>query len=343
MGLTAAFFKEVSGVSSMVRDQVLEKWLGQVLGTPAFIRRPLAGDASFRRYDRIAVAEKSYVLMDAPPPEIPGVFAEIAALLEKQGLSVPRVLHQDLGHGFLVLSDLGDRLYLNELNEHTADRLYQDAFDALLEIQARVVAPCGFSAFDRAFLKRQLNIFEEWYLEKHKALPISEEIQALLTPIYEHLFQVIECQPQVFVHRDYHSRNLMILEEGSPGILDFQDAMIGPITYDLVSLLQDCYISWPRERVVDWVESVRVESKHLGLLKQSTTAAEFLQWFDWTGLQRHLKNLGIFARLYYRDQKSGYLKDIPQLLHYITETCDRYVELKPLQQFLETLPETVRA
>jgi hypothetical protein len=159
-------------------------------------------------------------------------------------------------------------------------------------------------------------------------------------PFYMLISKSFEEQPQVFVHRDYHSRNLMILENDNPGILDFQDAMKGPITYDLVSLLQDCYISWPRVSVEAWVSDFQMRAKQVGLLKPDLEPAKFMRWFDWTGLQRHLKNLGIFARLHYRDGKSGYLKDIPQVLRYISETCHRYEELLPLWAFLKNLPET---
>ena len=322
----------------MSRERALEQWLQEVLKTPDFKRTVLAGDASFRRYYRIYFEELQYVVMDAPPPEAPHLFAEIALMLEKQGLSVPRIVAMEINEGFLLLSDLGDRLYLNELNENTVDNLYQDAFKAMLKIQK---CEAALPAFDRDFLQRQFGIFEEWYLEKHKAIEISESDQAMLRPIYELLFQVIENQPQVLVHRDYHSRNLMILEEGNPGILDFQDAMRGPITYDLVSLLQDCYIAWPRERVVEWVADFRLQAKKTGLSTLKEDFFEFLRWFDWTGLQRHLKNLGIFSRLHHRDNKSGYLKDIPQVLNYIFATCSHYPELHPLGTFLQSVHEGI--
>jgi len=327
---TANVYK--SRKSNMSREQVLEKWLKNVLNTPNFKRTLLAGDASFRRYYRVHVENTQYVVMDAPPPEIPHLFADIARLLEIQGLSVPSIVADQMEEGFLLLSDLGDRLYLNELNEQTADSLYHDAFKAMLKIQK---CEMKLPVFDRLFLQRQLGIFEEWYLRRHKSIEPSTYL-ATLTPVYELLFQAIEEQPQVLVHRDYHSRNLMILEKGNPGILDFQDAMYGPITYDLVSLLQDCYIAWPRERVVKWVTDFYIQAKDAELLGYACDFAKFLRWFDWTGLHRHLKNLGIFTRLHYRDNKSGYLKDIPQVLSYISEACDRYPELQSLGDFLQS-------
>jgi aminoglycoside/choline kinase family phosphotransferase len=323
----------------MSREQRLENWLSQILKTQDFKCVTLAGDASARRYFRVYIAGTQYVVMDAPPPEIPKVFAELALILENQGLQVPKIIRADFEHGFLLLSDLGDRLYLSELNEASADQLYQNAFEALIKIQ---FCKQDLPVFDRDFFDRQLGIFEEWYLKKHCAFSDAklEKTKAILNSVSEKLFEIWQSQPQVFVHRDYHSRNLMILPEQSPGILDFQDAMIGPITYDLVSLLQDCYIAWPRERVQNWVRDFYDRAKAAGTLSGHQNFSEFLHWFDLTGLQRHLKNLGIFARLHYRDNKSGYLKDIPQLLTYISETCHRYADLKPLLNFFETLQQT---
>lgn len=323
----------------MFREQLLDDWLSRVLKTHQFKRLSLAGDASARRYFRVYIEGKQYVVMDAPPPEIPKVFADIALVLEQQGLQVPKVIHADFDHGFLLLSDLGDRLYLSELNETSADQLYQNAFESLLKIQQ---CPKILSVFDQDFFSRQSGLFEEWYLKKHCVLTASdfERTKDTLNPVYEKIFAVWQSQPQVFVHRDYHSRNLMVLSEQGPGILDFQDAMTGPITYDLVSLLQDCYISWPRERIENWVFDFYRRAVNNGLLSGQETKSEFLRWFDLTGLQRHLKNLGIFARLNYRDNKPGYLKDMPQVLKYISETCHRYTELKPLSNFFETLQET---
>lgn len=318
----------------MSRQHIRDQWLREVFSTKAHEVKPLAGDASFRSYHRVWVAERQFVLMDAPPPEAPQKFVEIALLFREHGLSVPEIVASHLEHGFLLLSDLGDRLYLNELNDLSADGLYQDAFTAIFKMQ-RITSTLPF--FDRPFLERQMDIFEEWYLKKNKGIIISPEFKKILEPVYQLLFETIENQPQVLVHRDYHSRNLMILSEGSPGVLDFQDAVIGPITYDLVSLLQDCYITWPRERVVHWVRDFQLQARKEGRLTGKESETEFLRWFDWTGLQRHLKNLGIFSRLHLRDNKPGYLADIPRVLGYIQETCGRYPELKNLQTLMKTL------
>jgi aminoglycoside/choline kinase family phosphotransferase len=318
----------------MIREQVLDIWLNQVFKTSDFTRIPLAGDASFRRYYRVFVEGRSYVVMDAPPPETPQIFMEIAQTLAMQGVTVPLVIAFELEQGFLLLSDLGDRLYLSELNEQSADKLYADAFEALLKLQGCQV---NFPAFDQLFLERQFGIFQEWFLNRHLQLSLTASLENILDPIYQQLSEIILLQPQVSVHRDYHSRNLMVLEHGNPGVLDFQDAMRGPITYDLVSLLQDCYIEWPRERVVEWVKFFQHRAKDQQLLNDQVSESEFLHWFDWTGLQRHLKNLGIFARLNYRDGKARYLKDIPRVLYYIKETCARYSALNALQIFFETI------
>jgi len=329
---------KLSGASLMDdRELILDRWITEVLSSSDFKRVPLAGDASFRRYYRILHKGKPYVVMDAPPPEVPKQFVDLAFALDSHGLTVPKILSQALEHGFLLLSDFGDRLYLHELNATTADTLYKDAFQALIHLQTCPVTT--LPVFDRLFLQRQLGIFEEWYLKTHNCIEVTDTLQRQLIELYEPLFQTIEMQPFVFVHRDYHSRNLMILDNNNPGIIDFQDAMVGPITYDLVSLLQDCYISWPRDRVSDWVAEYQSAAVKKDLLSSDITAQEFLRWFDWTGLQRHLKNLGIFSRLYHRDNKSGYLKDIPLLLKYIQETCQRYPELAALEAFFATLPE----
>jgi len=318
----------------MTRMLALHQWLEKALKTTDYQLSPLAGDASFRSYHRLQVKEKSYVVMDAPPPESPKQFIQVAALLKQARLQVPEIIAEDLSTGFLLLSDFGDRLYLNELNFETADALYQAAFQTLLKMQPIKAA---FPDFDNALLKMQMDVFEEWYLQKNKSISITSSLRATLQPIYEDIYSVFTLQPKVLVHRDYHSRNLMILPKDGPGILDFQDAIFGPITYDLVSLLQDCYISWPRSAVELWVESYRTQAIAHGLLDSNLTRETFLRWFDWTGLQRHLKNLGVFSRLYYRDNKPNYLKSIPQVLSYIFATTEHYSELQPLAHFLKSV------
>ncbi len=327
----------------MIRIQLLEKWLNRVLEGRSYRYVPLAGDASFRRYFRVFVessngfndqVSQQYVAMDAPPPENIHPFIEIAGLLSSLGLSVPRILHQEQDLGFLLLSDLGDRLYLHELNEGSAESLYRDALSSLIRIQS---CQATLPKFNRVFMWDQLQIFQTWYLEKHLGLGIKEieNNLAQLKPLLSEVIQTIEGQPYVVIHRDYHSRNLMILDSANPGIIDFQDAMLGPVTYDLVSLFQDCYISWDRAQVQKWVLDFQMQARAAGILKSDISHEQFLQWFDWTGLHRHLKNLGIFTRLYHRDGKPGYLKDIPIPLKYIKETCGRYPRLTPLWTFFE--------
>lgn len=315
-----------------MRETILKHWLQDILNTHEFTYTALAGDASFRQYYRVFVKDLQYVLMDAPPPENPKLFAEISKILATQGLCVPHVIHANFTEGFLLLSDLGDLLYLHALNQNSADQLYRHAITALLNMQP---IKATLPIFDRDFLYYQIGIFENWYLGKHKAIQDITSIKNALTPIYELLVNTIEQQPKVFVHRDFHSRNLMVMENDGPGILDFQDAMMGPITYDLVSLLQDCYITWPRDAVVAWVLEFQSRASELGLLPRTVSTPEFIRWFDWTGLHRHLKNLGIFARLYHRDGKPQYLTYIPQIHQYILETSHHYPELYPLKNLLQ--------
>ncbi len=311
----------------MNREPMIDRWLAEVLASKAFERKPLAGDASFRRYYRIAHEGMSYVLMDAPPPENPSRFVDCQALLAGAGLKVPQILAADFNQGLLLLSDLGDDLYLQHLHDQSADTLYDQAIAALIPLhQCRAALP----HFDRAFMQKQLvDLFEHWYLQRHKDRVLSADEKSDLGAVYRVLFENAREQPQVMIHRDYHSRNLMILPEQSPGILDFQDAMRGPLTYDLVSLLQDCYISWPTDRIRTWVQSFHDRAVQAGLLG-CVSDAQFLRWFHLSGVQRHLKNLGTFARLYHRDHKPGYIKEIPRVLAYIDEICMLYPELEPL-------------
>lgn len=321
----------------MNREKRLDQWLENVLATVPFKRALLSGDASFRKYYRVSTAEHSYVVMDAPAPEQPALFVERAEALAAIGLSVPNIFAIDLSQGFLLLTDFGDQLYLTVLNEQTASVLYEDAFKALLKIQQ-----CSASVpyFDDAFLKQQMEIFKTWFLEKNLKLTITRETEHQLEGLLYLFSEVMQAQPQVFVHRDYHSRNLMVLPTGNPGVLDFQDAMKGPLTYDLVSLLQDCYITWPREMVESWVLQYQDKAKALGILTSYPSRQDFLRWFDLTGLQRHLKNLGVFSRLYYRDGKTQYLKDIPMTYKYLQEALERYPELTFYRSLFDQILES---
>jgi hypothetical protein len=315
----------------------LRRWLAVTLGGGDFSIAPASDDASFRRYFRIrrGEAQPSLVVMDAPPDkENCGPFVHVARLLAEAGVHVPTIHAQDLERGFLLLSDLGITTYLDALDEHNAGRLYEDALDALLKIQ-RASRPGLLPDYDRDLLERELRLFPDWYIARQ----LERELDAAQLQTLEKAFSTILAnnlgQARVFVHRDYHSRNLMVCEPG-PGILDFQDAVYGPITYDLVSLLRDAYIAWDEERVIDW--AIRYwERARAGGLPVARDFADFYRDFEWMGAQRQLKVLGIFARLSFRDGKNGYLKNQPLVMSYLKRTCERYRELAGLGRLLEEL------
>ncbi|OOZ39955.1 aminoglycoside phosphotransferase [Solemya pervernicosa gill symbiont] len=315
----------------------LQSWLTKEAGLPEFEIEPASGDASFRRYFRLSFEGETRIAMDAPPErENSRPFIEVGEQLFELGLNVPEILHHDLEQGFMLLGDLGNRQYLDELNEQTVDRYYGDALGALLTIQA--CGPDGESLphYDRELLLAEMNLFRDWYLTRHLEHQLSESEQAVLDQSFELLAESALEQPQVTVHRDYHSRNLMVTEVHNPGILDFQDAVYGPVTYDLVSLLRDCYIEWPRERVEGWVRGYHDLALDSGILREPCES-RFMRWFDLMGVQRHLKAAGIFARLNHRDGRPGYLKDIPRTVGYIYEVSGRDSELAPLHTLLESL------
>ena len=305
--------------------------------------RPASDDASFRRYFRIdctGFSAKSLIVMDAPPDrEDSQPFVHAATVLERAGLTVPTLLHLDLDSGFLLLGDLGDETYLSCLGPETADSLYDDAATALISLQ-RASAPGVFPDYDRAVLERELKLYPEWYVARHKNLTLSETLARLLAEGFEALVANALAQPRVFVHRDWHCRNLMRLAgERNPGVLDFQDALFGPITYDLVSLLRDAYIDWPEAQQIDW--AIRYwEKARAASLPIHSDFADFYRDFEWMGLQRQLKVLGIFARLNYRDGKSRYLADMPRVLSYALGAARRYQALAGLARVLEDVEQT---
>ena len=319
------------------RFEALKKWLAGILNANYEIR-PASVDASFRRYFRVTMHDRTHIVMDAPPEkEDIRPYLEIAARLHALGLNVPEILQYDLQQGFVLISDLGKRLYLRHLNEITADRMYEDALRALVTLQAGIFQDSAFlPEYDRVLLRREMELFREWYLSKHLGLNLTEKQHAVLDDIFDGLARSALAQPQVWVHRDYHSRNLMLTELNNPGILDFQDAVRGPITYDLVSLLRDCYIDWPQNRIEDWIEQYRTLAMRCGL-PVGEDAGLFLQWFDRMGVQRHLKAIGIFARLNHRDGKAGYLNDIPRTLSYVLNVSRRRADLLPLFTLLRQL------
>ena len=306
------------------RYRRLERWLSEDCGLQGYALTPASEDASFRRYYRARLADgSSRVAMDAPPDrEDCRPFLEVARRLEAAGLHVPHVHAEDLEQGFLLLEDLGSTSYLQALTSSTVDRLYGDALDALHRMQRS--APIeGLPPYDRDLLLREMWLFPEWLLERHLGLKLIDAERRMLEETFELLIASALEQPVVCVHRDYHSRNLMVVDERNPGIIDFQDAVAGPITYDLVSLLRDCYIRWPGERVDAWVRGF---FERTGL----SDLPRFRRWFDRMGVQRHLKAAGIFARLNHRDGKPGYLADIPRTLGYIVEVAKSDAALGPL-------------
>lgn len=319
----------------------LADWLSG-LPTPATVvasLRPASADASFRRYFRVDTPEgQSLIVMDAPPPqEDVRPFVKVAELFSATGVSVPAILAQDTERGFLLLSDLGSTTYLQQLNPDTAHKLYIDAIDALvlLQVQSR---PGVLPAYDRELLHRELMLFPDWYVTRHLKATLTDAQTADLNRVFDVLLANNLAQAPVYVHRDYHSRNLMVMSKGNPGILDFQDAVYGPITYDLVSLLRDAYIQWDEELVLDWVIRYWERARRAGLPVSHDVDA-FYRDFEFMGLQRHLKVLGIFARLYHRDGKDGYLNDMPMVMDYTRKTAYRYKEFAPLIRLLDTLQE----
>jgi N-acetylmuramate 1-kinase len=299
---------------------------------------PASADASFRRYFRIESKNPDFrtlIVMDAPPQHEPlDAFIKVDILLSDAGLNVPHILEKNLEQGFLLLNDLGNKTYLAELNNDTADHLYQDATNALVKMQL-ASKPNVLPNYDEALLQRELDLFPEWYLGKHLNMSLSDLQQAQILKSFEFIIENNLAQAKVYVHRDYHSRNLMVTEKNNPGVIDFQDAVFGPITYDASSLWRDAYIAWPEERVIDWVIKFWEDGRKVGLAMPDDFG-QFYRDFEWMALQRHLKVLGIFARLFHRDGKDGYLKDIPLVLEYAIATANRYIELKPLARILES-------
>lgn len=318
------------------RLQQIIEWLPAVLGSDEFEVSPASADASFRRYFRVTYDEQTAIIMDAPPgKENPLPFIRIAALLGEAGVHTPRLLAQDLSQGFLLLSDLGDDSYLQVLNFDNADALYGDAMQALLKIQSIPLGNASLPPYGAGLLWQELSLFRDWFLDRHLGIRLSALQEQRLERCFQLLVESALQQPKVVVHRDYHSRNLMACAH-RPGVIDFQDAVIGPFTYDLVSLLRDAYIRWPQAQVEQWALDFfgqwRRQSSSRGISPQ-----QFMSWFDLMGLQRHLKVVGIFSRLNYRDHKPGYLNDIPLTFNYVLEACQRHTELADFYALLQEL------
>jgi aminoglycoside/choline kinase family phosphotransferase len=300
---------------------------------------PASADASFRRYFRLSFADArpSVIVMDAPPPQEDCTpFVRIAGLLSAAGLNAPKIISQDLDQGFLLLSDLGKTTYLSAINEDegNADALFNDAMDALVRWQA-ASQPAILPAYDDALLRRELAIFPDWYVGRHLGVTLDATQRNTLATTFDAIVGCNLAQPQVYVHRDYMPRNLM-LSAPNPGILDFQDAVYGPISYDVASLFKDAFLSWPEERVLDWTIRYWQKAKKAGLPVRADFG-EFYTDCEWMGLQRHLKIMGIFARLNYRDGKPDYLADTPRFSRYVRGVASRYNRLKPLLLLFDEL------
>lgn len=314
------------------RLRLLELWLDQVLPDhgPA---EPASSDASFRRYFRVFSQDKSWIVMDAPPErEDCRPFLAVCAALLEVGVRVPAVHAQDLAQGFLLLDDLGGQTFLSALPQASADQAYRRAIDELVRIQAAESAQ--LPSYDAALLHREMDLFHDWYLERHRQRELSVQEQADWQQACASLAEAALAQPRVFVHRDYHSRNLMWAEQGALGVLDFQDAVCGPVSYDLVSLLRDCYVQWPLEQVHAWLAYYHEQASAAGIAVPDLDS--FRRDFDWMGVQRHLKAAGIFARLYHRDGKDGYLQDIPRTLGYVRQVARTYPELQALHALVDS-------
>jgi aminoglycoside/choline kinase family phosphotransferase len=323
------------------RLQQLNEWLSEVLKNTPYEIEPASADASFRRYFRVSFNEATYIAMDAPPPQEDCTpFVHAAEVLSQAGLNVPKIIAQDISNGFLLLSDLGNTTFLNALQSHNglevAADLYRDACQALIKMQL-ASKPGVFPEYNEALLMREMALFPEWYVDKHLQVTMTDVQQETMRKTFNLLNANILAQAKVYVHRDYHSRNLMVQNDSDDlGILDFQDAVYGPITYDLVSLLKDAYISWDEDQILDWAVRYWQSARKAGL-PVPEDVADFYRDFEWMGAQRHIKVLGIFARLYHRDGKDGYLKDMPLVMDYLRRVCDRYIELKPMLRLLDQL------
>jgi aminoglycoside/choline kinase family phosphotransferase len=325
------------------RAAALSEWLTRELGSSAFALAPASEDASFRRYFRATLARphpaapaaSTLIVMDAPPPrEDCRPFVRVAALLAAAGVHAPAVLAQDLERGFLLLTDLGTTTYLRALDAGNADRLFADALDALVRWQL-ATRPGVLPPYDEALLRRELELFPEWYVGRHLGRTLTGEERADMDGLFARIVAANLAQPRVFVHRDYMPRNLMV-SDPNPGVLDFQDAVTGPVTYDVVSLFRDAYVTWPGERVLDWTIRYWERAKRAGLPVDADFGT-FWRDCEWMGLQRHLKVLGIFARIRHRDGKPGYVEDTPRFLAYVRPVAERYAELAPLARLLDSL------
>lgn len=318
------------------RLEQLENWLKQEAVIYESIL-PASADASFRRYFRIIEADRSFIVMDAPPEkENCQPFIHIAEMFLSFGINVPQIIKQDLTQGFLLISDLGDTVFLSVLNNANVNAMYHSAMKPILQMQQH--SEIDLPLYDESLLRSELALFPDWYLKIQLDIALSAKQKSILKEAFDILVENALVQPQVCVHRDYHSRNLMVnpIDADKPGVIDFQDAVIGAVTYDLVSLIKDCYISWPRDKVEAWVNDFYQQALLLNIITD-ISYQKFLRWFDLMGLQRHIKVAGIFSRLKHRDGKTGYLKEIPRTMDYVFDVVARYPEFKSLEILLKDI------
>ncbi|MCF8177830.1 MAG: phosphotransferase [Sulfuritalea sp.] len=328
----------------MERQKQIQTWLTALWPGRSFSIAPASADASFRRYFRITLDDQTTrVVMDAPPAsEDCRPWLHVQQIFQSAGAHVPEVLAQNLESGFLLLSDLGNQTYLQALSADNAEPLYADAIATLISIQ-QSSRPAVLPEYDRALLLRELELFPEWYLGRHHNLSLSDAEKGAIQTVFERILAVNLSEPKVFVHRDYHSRNLMRIDNSetvNPGVIDFQDAVYGPISYDMVSLLKDAYIEWDEGLALDWLVRYWERARAVGL-PVAADFGDFFRDYEWMGVQRHIKVLGIFARLYHRDGKDGYLKDLPLVERYLRKACERYSELGPLRKLLDRVEDKV--
>ncbi len=326
--------------SARERETAMYKFIEKALDQKDFQISSASSDASFRSYWRVQSSTQFYVVMNAPPEkEDCGAWLDIAKRLRSHGLNAPLIYAQDLTQGFILMSDLGSQSYLQALQPSRVNDLYRDAIKTILQMQTRVDS-ADLPHYDSIRLRAELDLFPTWFVERHLGEKLDELQTRTMTRTFQTLIDSALAQPQVFVHRDYHSRNLMLVEQNNPGIIDFQDAVRGPFTYDLVSLLRDCYIEWPDDLVQIWVDEFYRDSSFVR--EHLISPAQFQRWFDLMGLQRHIKVLGIFCRLWYRDNKSNYLDDLPLVLRYTQKVAMRYPETRDFGLLLERLTQHVR-
>ncbi len=324
-------------------DRIIEliAWLSDVLQGDISSIQFASEDASFRRYFRIVHNSRSYIVMDAPVEHLQiEIFVKIAKKFLQFGINVPEIYEWNKQKGFALIFDFGSTTYLDILTQSNADALYADAIDSLIRLQLATSSDPDFlPPYDSKLLNQEMDLFRDWYLPGYKKISLTHEISDVLEHSFDILTKKALEQPRVWVHLDYHSRNLMFVENRNPGIIDFQDAVTGPITYDLMSLLRDCYIVWPADKIQQWIRLYLNKAEQTGV-SIDFEPDQFVEWFDWMGIQRHIKVAGIFSRLCYRDGKRKFLDDIPTVMAYLESVSGKYRELEPLHKLVLKLQKS---